>query len=232
MSGSQNQQFPNRQTVWVDPKTGIMNPVSHALLHSLWARTGAGTASSTQPQMQADINANTAAIAAISTTYAPLASPHLTGVPTAPTPGAADASTKLATTAFVANGFLLTATQLTASLGVNVALNNGALYFDGPSVAQGTTGTWFASGAVTLTDASGAASFYVKLWDGASIIASTVVQTQGAGGFVSASLSGVIAGPAGNIRLSVRDVSTVNGFILFNGTGASKDSTVSVFRVA
>jgi hypothetical protein len=37
------------------------------------------------------------------TVYAPLASPTFTGTPTAPTPSAADNSTKLATTAYVDN---------------------------------------------------------------------------------------------------------------------------------
>lgn len=43
----------------------------------------------------------TAAVAALSTTYAPLASPALTGVPTAPTAAAGTNTTQLATTAFV-----------------------------------------------------------------------------------------------------------------------------------
>lgn len=232
MSGSQNQQFPNRQTVWVDPQTGIMNPVSHALLHSLWARTGSGTASSTQPQMQADINANTAAIAAIPATYAPLASPHLTGVPTAPTPGAGDASTKLATTAFVSSGFLASATQLTASLAADVALTNTAVIFNGPRVAQGAAGTWFAAGAVTLTDTAGGATFLVYLWDGATVSASGVAQIPAAGNWVCVGLSGIIPNPVGDIRISVVDITSVNGKILFNQSGVSKDSTVSVFRVA
>src|SRR5512146_502647 len=44
---------------------------------------------------------------------------------------------------------------VTNSLSGNVALNNISNFFDGPSVAQGTGGTWFASGTVTLTDTSG-----------------------------------------------------------------------------
>lgn len=61
-------------------------------------------------------------------------------------------------------------TPLSNSLGADVPLNNTANYFDGPSVAQGTSGTWFASGTVTCKDTAGA-SFFAKLWDGASVLA-------------------------------------------------------------
>src|SRR2546426_953355 len=46
------------------------------------------------------------------------------------------------------NPAIPTLTPITNSLGADVALNNTANYFDGPSVAQGTSGTWFASGTV------------------------------------------------------------------------------------
>jgi hypothetical protein len=62
--------------------------------------------------------------------------------------------------------------QLTNSLGADVALNNTANYFDGPSVAQGSTGTWFGTGTMTLTDSGGAQNFYCKLWDGTTVMAS------------------------------------------------------------
>jgi hypothetical protein len=42
-----------------------------------------------------------------------------------------------------------THSPVTNSLGADVLLNNTANYFTGPSVAQGTSGTWFASGNVT-----------------------------------------------------------------------------------
>src|SRR5215469_1021265 len=43
-------------------------------------------------------------------------------------------------------------TRFMGTLGADVALNNITTYFDGPSVAQGSVGTWYASGTVTLTD--------------------------------------------------------------------------------
>jgi hypothetical protein len=119
---------------------------------------------------------------------------------------------------------------ITNSLASNVLLNNTANYFDGPSVAQGTTGTWFASGTVTLAD-SVISSFYCKLWDGTTIIASTPAIEDNRGGGVTASLSGFIVSPTGNIRISCRDVTSVNGVMLSNATGNSKDSTVTAFRI-
>lgn len=121
---------------------------------------------------------------------------------------------------------------ITASLGGNIALNNTALYFDGPSIAQGTTGTWFASGTVSLVDTASAAQFLVKLWDGTSVIAAGILQTPGAGSFGAVHVSGFIVNPVGNIRISVRDQTATTGSIQFNVGGNSKDATVSAIRVA
>jgi hypothetical protein len=121
-------------------------------------------------------------------------------------------------------------TSLTNSLGADVNLNNTANYFDGPSVAQGTSGTWFVSGTVTVNDAS-TAVYLAKLWDGTTVIASTetvVLSTQTVG---TISLSGVITSPAGNLRISVRDTTTTAGLIKFNLTGNSKDSTITAVRI-
>lgn len=118
---------------------------------------------------------------------------------------------------------------LTSSLNADVAVNNTANYFDGPTVTQGTLGTWLATGAVTITDTV-AGNFQCKLWDGTTIIAS------GAFG-VSAnfngviSLSGFISSPAGNIRMSVKNATDTTGTMLFNKSGNSKDSTLTVVRI-
>jgi hypothetical protein len=120
--------------------------------------------------------------------------------------------------------------SLTNSLGADVNLNNTANYFDGPSVAQGTSGTWFVSGTVTVNDAS-TAVYFAKLWDGTTVLASTeivILSTQTVG---TISLSGVITSPAGNLRISVRDTTTTAGLIKFNLTGNSKDSTITAVRI-
>ena len=125
-----------------------------------------------------------------------------------------------------------TLTSLTNSLAGAVALNNTANYFDGPSVPQGTTGTWLASGTVTITDTAGIATIDAKLWDGTTVIASARVATGGAAFRATIALSGFLASPAGNLKISVRDTTTVNGFITANDTGNAKDSTITAVRIA
>lgn len=126
----------------------------------------------------------------------------------------------------------LTGSKITASLGADVALNNTSNYFTGPSVSQGSTGTWFASGTVTLRDTAGAAGFFCKLWDGTTVIASGRTDSSAANFYTSISLSGYLTSPAGNLRISVRDASSTNGVIIFNASGDSKDSTISAYRIA
>jgi len=123
-------------------------------------------------------------------------------------------------------------TSITASLGADVSLNNTGSYFDGPSVAQGTSGTWFASGTVTLIDTAGGASFNVKLWDGTTVIASAGPTTSAINQRITVSLSGSLSSPAANIRISVNDSTSTSGAIKFNSSGNSKDSTLTAVRIA
>lgn len=119
------------------------------------------------------------------------------------------------------------------SLGADVLLNNIATFFDGPSVAQGTAGTWLATGQVTVNSSSGASDgISLKLWDGTTVIASGEGHLNAIGQATIFSISGMITSPAGNIRISVQDGSSTGGKILFNNTGLSKDSTLSVVRIA
>lgn len=126
----------------------------------------------------------------------------------------------------------LTGSKITASLGADVALSNTGLYFDGPSIAQGSTGIWSVSGTVTLTDTAGAAHFDCKLWDGTTVIASTRQIAPSVNQFVHVTLSGYLAIPAGNLRISCKDITSTSGKIIFNQTGLSKDSTISAYRIA
>ena len=127
---------------------------------------------------------------------------------------------------------LVSPSPIRASLGADVLLNNTVNYFPGPSVAQGTVGTWFVSGQVTLVDTAGAAGMFLRLWDGATIIASGFDSTPGANLMVCVSLSGYITAPAGNLRISVKDGSSVNGRIKANTSGDAMDSTITAFRIA
>lgn len=119
---------------------------------------------------------------------------------------------------------------VTASLGADVALNNTANYFVGPSVAAG-TGTWFVSGTVTCVDTVGAAAFIARMSDGTTIISSARATSTGAGNPISFALSGIITNPASGLRIEVRDSASTSGQILFNNSGNSKDSTISAFRI-
>lgn len=138
----------------------------------------------------------------------------------------------LGTAAYTAaTAYVPSNTQVTNSIAGDVALNNTANYFDGPSVAQGSSGTWFCSGTVSINDTAGAANIYAKLWDGTTVLDSAVMHVGGANQYRAIALSGYLASPAANIRISVKDVTTTTGVMLFNTTGNSKDSTVSCFRV-
>jgi hypothetical protein len=122
--------------------------------------------------------------------------------------------------------------KITNSLGADVNLNNTGLYFDGPSVAQGASGVWFASGNVIVLDTAGAANIYCKLWDGTTVIDSGVTRIAAAGTLInSLSLSGYITTPGANIRISCNDATSTSGFIKFNSTGNLKDSTISAIRI-
>ena len=125
---------------------------------------------------------------------------------------------------------LLSNTAIKNSISGDVALSNTGSFFTGPTCAQGTTGTWFASGTVTLQDTAGAATFVAKLWDGTTVIAEATASIHAATFSTSISLSGYLATPAGNIRISVQDTSSTSGVII-SSSGSTKASTLSVFRI-
>lgn len=146
------------------------------------------------------------------------------------------ASADLQNASLLTSGTLPTArlggmSAITASLSADVTMTPANTYVDGPSVAQGSSGTWFASGSVTLNDASGATQFSCKLWDGTTVIASAQVRQDAANEPRTIALSGFISSPAGNIRMSCRDINFATGTISFNLSGSSKDSTVTAIRI-
>lgn len=129
------------------------------------------------------------------------------------------------------NDLRVSLTSLTNTLGADVALNNTANFFAGPTVAQGVSGKWYASGTVTMYDSGGSANFNGKLWDGMTVISSTAATSIAANKYVTLSLSGIITSPAGNIRIDVKDATATTGVLAFNGTGLSADCTLSVMRI-
>lgn len=138
----------------------------------------------------------------------------------------------LGTAAFTAaTAYMPSGVQITNSLSGDVNLSNTSNYFDGPSVSQGATGTWFCSGSATVVDTAGGASFSAKLWDGTTVADSGLVGTTSTNQTAIIALSGYLATPAANVRISVKDSSSTSGVIKFNASGNSKDSTLSCFRV-
>lgn len=114
--------------------------------------------------------------------------------------------------------------------GGNVSLNN-TTFTDGPSAAQGTSGTWFCSGTVTVLDTAGSQFMLAKLYDGTTTIASAASQTVGANTDMSITMSGVITSPAGNVRIAVKSQAAATSSIRFNDSGLSKDSGVTCVRI-
>lgn len=134
-----------------------------------------------------------------------------------------------------ANGLaVISPAPITNSLSANVALNNTSNYFDGPTVAQGTAGTWFVSGTVTVSPVNAGARTYAKLWDGTTVIASSGLTYEGTQvpTVQTVSLSGYITNPTGNLRISVRSLDSTLAEILYDQSGNAKDSTITAFRIA
>lgn len=117
-------------------------------------------------------------------------------------------------------------------LGANVSLNNTSVFFDGPSIAQGNVGSWLVSGSVTVTDTAGAARFNVTLNDGTTTIASAAGDTSAANKVLTINLTFRVVSVTGNLRLSVKDVTSTSGLILFNASGSAKDSKITAVRIA
>ncbi len=119
---------------------------------------------------------------------------------------------------------------LTNAIG-DIAVANGS-YTDGPTVAQGTSGVWFASGQITWLDSNaGVSNFTCKLWDGTTVIASASADRTTAGGYNSLSLSGHISAPAANIKISCK---ALNATTTMKGADADSNinsSKVTVFRI-
>ena len=120
--------------------------------------------------------------------------------------------------------------KITNSLSGDVSISSTSTFFDGPSVAQGTSGTWFASGRITVTSTT-TDGFYAKLWDGTTVIDSAWVTNNVANAGMAIPLSGCLASPAANIKISVENITSTNGKIVYNQTGLSKDSTLTAIRI-
>jgi hypothetical protein len=96
--------------------------------------------------------------------------------------------------------FIITGSPVNNSLGGAVTMTTQNTYYDGPTVAQGSTGTWFASGNATVAGVAANNLILCKLWDGTTVIDSATLQPSN-GLSVTLHLSGYLATPAGNLRI-------------------------------
>lgn len=122
-----------------------------------------------------------------------------------------------------------TPANLSAALGSDIAMSNTALYYDGPSIAQGTSGLWYVSGSITLGVTAGN-PVLVKLWDGTTVVASGEATGPTVTGVFQVHLSGIINNPAANLRISARSTG-IAATMYYNVSGNSKDSNITAFRI-
>ncbi len=122
-------------------------------------------------------------------------------------------------------------TFLTATLGSSLAVSSTG-FTTGPSVTQGTSGIWFASGTVTFVSATTLTQCFILLQDGTTNFASTYGILPAANASLSLAVSGVISNPVGNIKIVARTLGGgTAGWLDFNGSGFAFDSTITAIRI-
>jgi hypothetical protein len=119
---------------------------------------------------------------------------------------------------------------LNNSLTTAVSMPTQGTYVDGPSVAQGSTGTWFASGAATVDGVAQGNTITCRLSDGTTVIDSGTYQPSTSLN-ITAHLSGFLTSPAGNLRISCANNTAGGGTIATNNGVDQKASTISAFRI-
>lgn len=134
------------------------------------------------------------------------------------------------------NGTLLIGgTQLSANLGGDVALNNTGSYFNGPSIALPTGGTWFVTAGMTLQDYNSGANFEARLIEGSNVYASALLSTYTSGAGTTVVLSGFLPGGTTAVVQAIGN-SSVFGRILATslggGGGQPKATWMRAIRVA
>jgi len=122
-----------------------------------------------------------------------------------------------------------TASNLSNALVADITMSNTAIYYDGPTVAQGTSGLWYVSGSITLGVTAGN-PINVKLWDGTTVVASAEATGPAVTGVFQVHLSGIINSPAASLRISARSTG-IAAAMYFNVSGNSKDSNITAFRI-
>lgn len=117
----------------------------------------------------------------------------------------------------------------------DVTLTVAGTYYLGPTCAQGSTGTWFATGKVTIVDVTSVNNIIIaKLWDGTTVVDVGCNAVEPTSGVIQITVCGYLATPAGNLRISCAAVNHgANAKIACDLSGlTNKDSSLTVFRIA
>lgn len=126
-------------------------------------------------------------------------------------------------------GFL---TYITNTATFNTTITSTA-FVDGPSIAQGSSGVWLVCADITFFS-TGAPDVQCKLWDGATSIAGTVFAISN-DWYNNITLMGILANPAGNLRVSAAKTVGLGGEanfrFSFNATGDSDSCVITAIRI-
>jgi hypothetical protein len=119
-----------------------------------------------------------------------------------------------------------------ADLAADVALNNTANFFDGPSVSLG-PGLWSIVASVCVLDGAAAAGFVAKLWDGTTVESQGQAHTAGASSTAQIALGGLVVVLAtATWKVSVRDSTSTNGLLKSAPTVGGTGNVASHIRAA
>lgn len=125
----------------------------------------------------------------------------------------------------------LTATSYTNYLSSDVTMTNSGTFYDGPSIAQGTSGTWFVCGTITVGNTSTLTGFNIELYDGTTTYASAVTDTNTSTlEYSSKTLCAIVANPSGNLRLAAAATQN-NSVIKYNESSLGHDSQIQAVRI-
>lgn len=124
-------------------------------------------------------------------------------------------------------------TDLTNSLGSDVAMSIANTWYDGPSVAQGVTGTFLVMATITYSSGSQPDQYQLRLTDGTTVFGATpVINSVTTSNPFSLSTSGIITNPVGNIKAQGLNTLNGNASMVHNASGQGKDCTINVVRIA
>jgi hypothetical protein len=101
----------------------------------------------------------------------------------------------------------------------DIALPVANTLVTGPSIAQGTAGTWLVGGKLSFIDTASSAKFFGVMTDGTTSFAGGQVQTVGANLPAEINFGAIVGSPAGNLRLQLASATTTTGIMQHGSLG-------------